>query len=151
MGPPTATPITGPPAPTSDQHPRALTRSPLVEHRQHERHGRGADRRPHHAAEHAGGDEHADVRGRRPTGWPRPISAMIPIMKRRRWPKQVPGLAHQRGHDAEGEQRPGDDPGDGGDAGVQALATSGSATTKTVKRRLLASRPDSATPRTHHW
>ena len=29
MKPPTATPTTGPPAPTNDHHPMALTRSPL--------------------------------------------------------------------------------------------------------------------------
>ena len=64
-GEPSVTPRTGPPAPTSDHHPSALTRSSGVEQLEDDRHGRRAGGGALHAVEGAGEQQHADVGRRR--------------------------------------------------------------------------------------
>ncbi len=86
-GPPTATPMTGPPAPTSDQKPNAFTRSGLWNTDSTRAMDAAADGGPHHAAEDPGGDEHAGV-GCRADSRAATISALIPVMNNRRWPNR---------------------------------------------------------------
>ncbi len=145
-GPPMATPITGPPAPTSDQKPERLDPVAVVEDRQHERHRRRADGRAHHPAEDRAAMS-TPMFGASAERAAATVSAMIPTMNSRRWPNRSPALPTERRHHAVGEQRPGHDPGGGPKLACRPLETSGKATTNTVKSRFVASRPDSATHR----
>ena len=76
---------------------------------------------------------------------------MIPIMKRRRWPKRSPALPTSGATTPKASRGPVTTQVMAATLACRLRDTSGSATTKTVKSRLVASSPDSATHRTHQW
>ena len=117
-GEPSVTPRTGPPAPTRDHHPSALTRSSRREQLEDDRHRRRAGGGALHAVEGAGEQQHPHVRrGRREDRAdhrPEQPELVEPAVA-----EEVAGLAEEGRRHAEGEQRPGRGPGQHREVGVE--------------------------------